>query len=244
MEFIPPFFFFLKKSLNLPAVQPVTAPSLVVKVLNHHSHQSKQPRNPLSTPRLRALSQSLETIKRAVEDIRITTIGIRVRILPNSLITPPSRNRTDRARPPRQHQRVGRGKALGVASALAPPRVVGVNHGVATRLAVVAVGKGLDPRHHGRGRQAVAGRLAGDGLEVDHAGQGDAVLGPAAAVREEVVRLSSAGGGVRVRKVVAAADQAGRGGAGVVRGELGVNVIGSFGGLLRGGGGKLAWTDG
>lgn len=62
-------------------------------------------------------------------------------------------------------------------------------------------------------------------------------------MREEVVCLSSAGGGIWVRKMVAAADQAGRGGAGVVRGELGVDVVGSFGGLLRGGGGGLVPMD-
>ena len=41
---------------------------------------------------------------------------------------------------------------------------------------------------------------------------------------EEVVRLCGAGAAVRVCEVVPAADEAGRGGAGVVRGEAWVDV--------------------
>lgn len=180
---------------------------------------------------LRTLSKSLQPIQASVEHIRVATIRIRIRILPNSLIRPATRDRSDGAGPPGQHERVGRREALGVARALVPPRVVGVDHGVAARLGVVAVREGLDPGHHGRGGEAEAGGLAGNGLEVDHARQGDAVVGPAAAVGEEVIGLGGAGGGVRVGKVVAAADEAGVGGAGVVGGKLGVGVGGSFGGL-------------
>ena len=53
-------------------------------------------------------------------------------------------------------------------------------------------------------------------------------------MREEVIGLRGAGGRVGVRKVVAATDQTGGGSAGVVGGELGVDVGRSFGGL-RGG---------
>ena len=145
------------------------------------------------------------------------------------------------ARPARQHQRVRARKRLRVARALVPPRVVGVDHGVPARLGVVAVAEGLDPGDHGGSRQTEAGRLAGHGFKVDHAGQGDAVGGPAAAVGEEVVGLGGAGARVRVREVVAAPDQAGGGGARVVRGELGIDVGGSFGGLWRGKG--LVWDE-
>ena len=73
-----------------------------------------------------------------------------------------------------------------------------------------------DPGHHGRGREAVAGRARGVVLDVEHARQGDAVAGPAAAVGEEEVGLRGAGARVRVGEVVPAADEAGGRGAVVV----------------------------
>lgn len=187
--------------------------------------------NRLRAALTRALGKSLKTVQAAVEHVGITTIGIGIRVLPNSVNRPAAGQGADSARPSGQHERVRGRERLGVAGALVPPRVVGVDHGVAARLGVVAVGEGLDPADHGRGRQAEAGGLARDRLQVDHARKSDAVVGPAAAVGEEVIGLGGAGGRVRVRKVVAAADEAGGGGAGVVGGELGVGVCGSFGGL-------------
>ena len=108
----------------------------------------------------RALGKSLKTIQAAVEHIRITAISIRISILPDSIHRPATGEGADGARPPGQHQRVRRAERLGVARALVPPRVVGVDHGVAARLGVVAVREGLDPGDHGRGREAEAGRLA------------------------------------------------------------------------------------
>ena len=90
----------------------------------------------------------------------------------------------------------------------------------------------LDPGDHRGGAQPVAGRSRRVVFDVEHAREGDAVRGPAAAVGEEEVRLGRAGAGVRVCEVVAAADEAGGGGARVVRGEGGVDVGGSFGGLV------------
>lgn len=95
-----------------------------------------------------------------------------------------------------------------VARALGPPVGGAVDHRIPLGLAVVGVDEVLDPRHHG-GRAEVEARGAGGVvLDVEHAGEGDAVVGPAAAVRDEVGRLGAAGAGVRVREVVAAAEEA------------------------------------
>lgn len=96
-----------------------------------------------------------------------------------------------------------------------------------------------DPAHHRRGAEAVAGRARRVVLDVEHAGQGDAVGGPAAAVGEEEIRLGGAGGGGGACEVVAAPDERGGCGAGVVRGEGGVGVGCAFGGLM--GGGLVFW---
>lgn len=92
-----------------------------------------------------------------------------------------------------------------------------------------------DPGDHGAGAEPVAGRARGVIFDVEHAGEGAAVGGPAAAVGEEEGRLCGAGAAVWVREVVAAAEEAGGGGAGVVLGEGGVDVAGAFGGLGSGG---------
>ena len=68
-------------------------------------------------------------------------------------------------------------------------------------------------------------------LEVQHDRERDAVIGQAAAVREEVVGLLRARRLARVREVIAAADEPGVGGAGVVRVEGRVDVARAFGGL-------------
>lgn len=96
---------------------------------------------------------------------------------------------------------------------------------------MVRVDKVADPGDHGGGGEAVASGAVGVVLDVEHAREGLAVAGPAAAVLEEVVGLGGAGGGVGVGEVVAATDEAGGGGAVVVAGEAGVGVGGALGGL-------------
>ncbi len=93
-----------------------------------------------------------------------------------------------------------------------------------------------DPGNHSGGAEAVAGCARGVVFDVEHAGEGPAVGGPAAAVGEEEGRLGGAGAGGRAGEVVAAAEEGGAGGAGVVLGEGGVDVSGAFGGLGGGGG--------
>lgn len=96
---------------------------------------------------------------------------------------------------------------------------------------MVGVDEVLDPGHHRRSGEAEAGCAGGVVLDVEHAGEGDAVLGPAAAVGDEVGCLRGAGGGAGVGKVVATADEASLGGAGVLGGESGGDVASAFGGL-------------
>ena len=52
---------------------------------------------------------------------------------------------------------------------------------------------------------------------------------PPAAVRDEIIRLRGPGRGRGMREVVAASDQAGGGGAVVMRGEARIDVGGAFG---------------
>lgn len=190
----------------------------------------KETRRPLPTPSL-PRGQLLQTVLIPVEDIRVPAKRILVRVLPDGVVRPAARRTSGGARIPRQDQRTGTREGTAVAGARLPPVGGGVEHGVPARLAAVGVDEVLDPRDHLRVGQAVAGVARRVVLEVEHAGQGDAVVGPAAAVGEEVLGLVGARGAVRVGEVVAAADEAGRGGAGVVLREGGVDVGGALGGL-------------
>jgi hypothetical protein len=114
---------------------------------------------------------------------------------------------------------------------------------VTRRLGVVRGGKILDPRHHCGCAQPVAFTTSrtiyrcniswqlhqaqqqrAHTLNVQRARQSDAVARPAAAVRNEVRRLRSAGRLIRVRKMVRAADEAGAGRTVVVGRKLRVLV--------------------
>src|SRR5699024_642067 len=97
-------------------------------------------------------------------------------------------------------------------------------------LVAVAVREAHDPLAHLlRGEPVVAGQ-AGVALEVDHAGQGDAVVGPAAAVVEEEVGLFLGTAGIGAGEVIAAAGEAGIAGAE----ELVVESGAAVGAALRG----------
>lgn len=99
----------------------------------------------------------LQVVQTAVEDVRVTTVGIRIRILPDGLVRPSAGDGARRASIARQHQRVGVDEGVGVARAGRPPRGVGVQHRVPARDGVVPVAKGLDPRDHAGRAQAPAG---------------------------------------------------------------------------------------
>ena len=104
-----------------------------------------------------------------------------------------------------------------LARALAPPVIGAVNHRVPGRLAVIRGHEILDPADHGGLTQAVARRAGGVVFDIEHAGKGDAIAGPAPAVRQEKGRLRTAAAGVGVGEVVSPTDQARISGARVVR---------------------------
>src|SRR5690242_2781635 len=89
----------------------------------------------------------------------------------------------------------------------------------------------MDPGHHRRGGEAVAGCSGGVVLHVEHAGEGDTILGPAAAVGKEEVGLCGAARGGGLGEVVTTADEAGVGGSDVLGGETGGDEGSAFGGL-------------
>lgn len=74
----------------------------------------------------------------------------------------------------------------------------------------------MDPSNHARRTQPVAGRARWVVLDIEHARQGDAVIGPAAAVGQEEIRLSCSRTGVRMSKVVTATNETSVGCADVV----------------------------
>jgi hypothetical protein len=129
-----------------------------------------------------------------------------------------------------EHEGVGGGEGIGVASAGLPPRRVEVQHGVASGLGVVGIAEVLDPSHHGARRQAPALAVA-LGLEIQHTGQGDSIARPTASMGEEVGGLGSTGALTGVGEVVTATDQASRGGTFILRGEGRRDVVCSLSGL-------------
>ncbi|KFY92315.1 hypothetical protein V498_05038 [Pseudogymnoascus sp. VKM F-4517 (FW-2822)] len=163
-------------------------------------------------------------VQAAVEHIRVTTVLVGIVVLPDGLERPTRRHGAGRGAIPSQHKRAGAAERRAVPRALGPPISGGVDHWVNASLGVVGVDKVLDPGHHRRRGEAEAGCAGGVVLDVEHAGEGDAVLGPAAAVGDEVGCLRGAGGGAGVGKVVATADEASLGGASVLGGESGGNV--------------------
>jgi hypothetical protein len=118
-----------------------------------------------------------------------------------------------------------------VAGALIPPVGSGVYHGIDTGLSVISVAEVLDPGDHGGVAEAITGGSRRVVLDVEHPGEGNSIARPATAVGEEVVGLSGARAGCRVSKVVAATDEAGSGGTGVVLGKGGINEGSSLRGL-------------
>lgn len=164
--------------------------------------------------------QLLQASQPTIKDVTIATIGISIRILPNSLIRPPARNRPRPAAAiPRQDQRTSGMKRGSVPRAGRPPIIGAVDQGIPRRLAVVGVDEVLDPSDHCRLGQAITCRARGIIFDIQHSWQGNAVSGPTATVGEEVVRLRGAGAGIRVGEMISTADQACGGCATVVRGE-------------------------
>lgn len=171
-------------------------------------------------------SKLLQALLTAIPDIRVATKLIRIGILPDRVRIPSLRRASSRPGPAGKDKRV-LPKVPVVTGALGPPAGGGVDHGVATRGSLVCLAEFLDPGGHGGRGEAVAA-----GLEIEHARQGLAIAGPAAAVGDEVLGLGLAGAGAGLGEVVSAADELGLGGAGVVGAEDGIGVGGALGGLF------------
>ena len=97
---------------------------------------------------LRTLGKSLQRILITIPQIRITAVGVRVRVLPEALVRPASRNSANGASVLSKHQRVVTAERSAISCAGAPPIGSTVDHGVSTSLAVVGFSKVLDPGNH------------------------------------------------------------------------------------------------
>ena len=204
-------------------ITPALSLLLILPTTSKHP-PSNEANNTRNLPR----RQLLQLRQIPIKNIRIPPISITIRILPNSLIRPPTRNSPRTTPIPRQHKRTSATEGSTITRAGTPPVIRAVDERVAASLAVVGGDEALDPGDHGGGGEAVAGGAVGVVFDVEHPREGDAVAGPAAAVGEEEGRLRCAGGFVRVGEVVAAPDEAGVCGAGVVGGEFGVFYCGAF----------------
>lgn len=164
--------------------------------------------------------QLLQLGEVAIEPICIAAISVRVCILPNRLKGPSARDRPDRTPIACQHERTRGVECSTLAGALTPPVVGAVDHGVARRLGVILGDERLDPGNHFGLAKPVAGRTVGVVLDVEHARERDAILGPAAAMGEEKCRLCAASARVRVGEMVTASDQTGACCSAVMAGEV------------------------
>lgn len=169
-----------------------------------------------------------------VEDLRVATESVLVAVLPEALERPVVRDGAGRRSISSKRKRALVTKAGSVASASVPPVSSGVKNWILRGGSPVRLSKVRDPSNHLAVREAVAGRAVGVVLDIKHAGEGNAVARPAAAVLEEVVGLHGTRGDVGTGKVVAAANEAGVGGADVVVAKGRVDEAGAFSGLDRG----------
>lgn len=177
------------------------------KFSNEKNQQQKKLESPRSKPTTHIYSlilppplkntqstarQFLQPGQPPVENIAIPPIRILRILLPNRLIPPPPRHRPrSRSTIPRQHERARAAKSRTIPRTRHPPAIGSINQRPAARAALVRVDEIADPGHHAGLREPVAGLARGGRVvfHVEHAGQGDAVGGPAAAVREEEGRL-------------------------------------------------------
>lgn len=176
------------------------------------------------------LGNLLEASLVAVKRLRVAAKRVLRVELPESMRLPASRQLTNLISVPGHRQRAltERGAA---ARAGVPPVGRRVDERVDALRRLVRLDKVRDPRHHVVGREAVAGVALGRVLNVEHAGERDAVVGPPAAVADKVLGLLGAARRRGLAKVVAAAEEAGGRGALVVRAEGRVDVRGALGGL-------------
>ena len=155
---------------------------------------------------LRVLRQNLQIFEATGEEVGVTHERARVGELPDVVAVPACRNTTHDGGVAGQVQRQGT-EFLG-AHALGPPGGCGVHHGRAAGQGTVGVHEVADPGGQLCRGHVVAGvAVGGVGVELDvqQAGQGLPVVGPAAAVLYKVAGLIGAGGSAGVSEVVGAA---------------------------------------
>lgn len=178
-----------------------------------------------------ARSNLLQLRNVSVKGIGIAAPGSLVGELPEGVEAPARRELSDGAGVTSDDQGALAAKRSAVAGARLPPAGRGVNQGIDAGGRVVRLDKVGHPVDHGARGQAVTSGTAGVVLHVKHSRQRDAVLGPATAVRQEVLGLGGTGRGGRLSKVIATADEASLCRAGVVGAEAGVLVGDAFGSL-------------
>ena len=174
--------------------------------------------------RSRAFSKGIEGVLATVPEIRVAAVAVRVRVLPDALVGPATGDSTNGARILSQHQRVICAEGSAAAGTGVPPVSGGVDHGIATRLAVVGLAEVLDPCNHIGFAQPVAGRTGWVILDIEHAGQGLAIGGPATPVGKEELGLGCTGTGVRVSKMITTPNKTGIGCTLVMAGEGAVDI--------------------
>lgn len=186
----------------------------------------------MSNSRLSALGKGLEVVFTSIPDVRVATVSVGVRILPEALVGPTTRDGTHGAGVASQDERIVLAKGSAASSASIPPIGSGIDHRVSTRLAPIRLAKVFDPGDHRRCAQPVAGRAGGIVFNVQHSRQGNAIVGPPSPVSQEEIGLGGARAGVGVGKVVATTDEPSIRGTGVMARKATVNVSGAFGCLV------------
>ena len=163
-------------------------------------------------------------------DVGVAGEGPGIGVLPD-LVGPPAtrQRRGGRAAVRGEEQRgVHRGP---VPHHVIPPVQAGVEHGPAAGGVVVRVREAHDPVAHLLRAEAVVPRKTGVRLEVEHAGQGDAIAGPASTIVEEELGLLLGSAGIGPREVVAASRQTRVAGAEVLVVEVRAAEGAALGGL-------------
>lgn len=174
------------------------------------------------------LGEFLQRGLAAIPKIRVTSIGVLVRVLPEALSGPAAGDGTDRSAVASQNQGVVLAERCAVTGASLPPVRGGVDHGVPASLGLVGLTEVLDPGDHVGLTDPVAFVARWIVFNVQHTGQGLAVVRPTSTMSEEVRGLGGTRATVRVGKVVTTSNQIGLARTFVVTRESLVGVGGAF----------------
>ena len=101
--------------------------------------------------------QFLQIIQTPIKEIRVPTIRITIRILPNSLIPPATGNRPRATPIPGQHKRTIPTKSIAIPRARSPPIIRAINQRPPATQALILVDETRDPANHRTLAKPVAG---------------------------------------------------------------------------------------